>query len=304
MARKKKSMIGFDPLAWLDDDAVDKSDNNEVIESASPVTHTSGEMVNVLGKDIDINALVKSYGLIKDSLTGIVTDFYAELFSQYPAVIPLFKNTDEAGRAAKLSAALTLLFDNIQNEGALIDVLSDLGERHQAYGAEEAHYGIVAGLLIETCHKHVGRSWTKKMTASWKELMDGVAETMLSAYYDKPSLISKKNEEIIADEPINETIESVSGDVLMLENIQDISKSEELKAAMLEMVKSSDHINVDASLVARIDGSALQLLCGLFQYAKINGIKMGWVDPSDALLSAIEFVNLGEELELDYFGLF
>lgn len=308
MARKKKSMIGFDPLAWLDGDTGSDDETPPNTKEVKGSSYAKGEMIEVLGKSIDANALVKSYGLIQDSLSEIVTEFYEELFSQHPDVVPLFNNTDEAGRASKLSAALILLFNNINDEDALINMLSDLGNRHQAYGAEAEHYGVVAGILIDTCHKHVGRSWTKKMNVAWESLFVGVAETMLAAYHDnylseiEPVVVVDDNhiiESIIEDAPVDQ-----AGDVLMLENIQDISKSEELKENMLNMVKSSKQINIDASMVARIDGSALQLLCGLFQYAKTNDIKLSWVDPSDALLSSIEFMNLGEELELDYFGLF
>lgn len=307
MARKKKSMIGFDPLAWLDGDAGSDEEIAPNTKEEKGSSYAKGEMIEVLGQSIDANALFKSYGLIQDSLSEIVTEFYEELFSQCPDVVPLFNNTDEAGQASKLTAALILLFNNINDDDALINMLSDLGNRHQTYGAEAEYYGVVAGILIDTCHKHVGRSWTKKMTVAWESLLMGVAETMLAAYQDnclaeiEPVVVEDNHdiESIIEDAPVE-----LAGDVLMLENIQDISKSEELKENMLNMVKCSKQINIDASMVARIDGSALQLLCGFFQYAKTNDIKLSWVDPSDALLSSIEFMNLGEELELDYFGLF
>jgi len=101
-----------------------------------------------------------------------------------------------------------------------------------------------------------------------------------------------------------ETAESIEGDVLTLSGIQDISKSESLKEEMLDLVKDSKQIKIDASDVGRIDGSALQLLCGLFSYAKSNDIELSWIDPSDAMMASAEHLGVKDEIGLDYFGLF
>ena len=327
MARKKKSMIGFDPLAWLTDDdegsaSVDAvPDSNEEVKkitkketvenkaakklvkekaSAVKAEKVKEETIDVLGQTLDLTALSKSYVLIQDSLDEIVADFYAELFSQHPAVVPLFDNTDEEDRVRKLSAALRVLFDNIKNEVILESVLKDLGERHQTYGAEADHYSAVVSILIESCKKHLGRSWTKKMSAAWEGLLSGVTETMLSAYGDEISddVVEQADELDINESP------AIEGDVLVLESVQDISKSEALKQNMLDLIKESKHIHIHASIVGRVDGSALQLLCGLFEHAKTHDIKLSWIEPSDALLASVEYAGVQELLDLDYFGLF
>jgi hemoglobin-like flavoprotein/anti-anti-sigma regulatory factor len=314
MARKKKSMIGFDPLAWLGDDeegAVSEKKPTAKKKAAKPavekkkatkdkVSKDKEELVKVLGQTIDFTALVKGYDLVKDSIEDVVGDFYTELFSQHPGVVPLFDNTDEAGRANKLSSALKLLFDNLSDEPTLKTVLKDLGERHQAYGAEEAHYGEVARILIDTCKKHAGRSWTKKITTAWEGLLTGVAETMLAAYQQQ----DESTEEVEQSEETSEVVETIEGDVLTLNSIQDISKSDELKGEILSLVKGSKNIKIDATDVGRIDGSALQLLCGLFAHAKTHDITLSWIDPSDALVASAEYLGVHEQIGLDYFGLF
>lgn len=305
MARKKKSMIGFDPLAWLSEEESSEEDKKSVkkktvknkVEKPKPVKVETVQ-VSVLGKTIDRTALEKGYDLIKDSMTEVVSDFYATLFSRHPDVKPLFDNTNEADRASKLSAALKLLIDNIEDAAALHSVLEDLGKRHKAYGAEEVYYIAVADVLIETCKQHAGRSWTKKVTAAWQTLLTGVAETMLAAYPQQDAVAQQVE---MAEE--NKT-ESVDDNVLMLTGIQDISQSESLKKDMLELVKNNTEVKIDASNVSRVDGSTLQLLCGLFAYAKTNSIKLVWVDPSEALMMSAEYLGIKEQIELDYFGLF
>lgn len=302
MAKEKKSMIGFDPLAWLSEDEPDK--DTRVVKKAG-----NSKAINVFGKSIDENSITRSYALIQESLDEIVADFYKELFSEHPALIPLFENSDDASRATKLSAALNLLFENINDEQTLINVLTDLGSRHQAYGAEQAHYAVVASTLIETCHKHAGRKWTKKMTAAWELLLTGVAETMLAAYNDAVvEEVSTENamaehSEVIESDDTTPAAASDSN-TLILENVQDISKSNDLKEKMMALVKENKSISIDAVELTRIDGSALQLLAAFFQYADTHDIQLSWVEPSDSLMESAEYLGLKKILDLDYFGLF
>ena len=328
MVRKKKSMIGFDPLAWLSEEG--EAPENEKKATAKPAKKTKPKkavakkaatkkegvkkasvkkdqeiIINVLGQTVDKVVLLKGYELVKVSLEEMVADFYAELFSQYPGVEPLFENTDDAGRANKLSSALMVLFDNLDDDATLKTVLTDMGGRHQNYGSEPEHYTAVANVLLATCKKHVGRLWTKKINASWETLLTGVAETMLAAYTDEVPEDTPELQQAIEKTENKEEVKQIMGDeALTLEGVQDISKSESLKKQMLMLIKKNQPIKIDASDVSRIDGSALQLLCGLFVYAKANDIELSRVEPSDAMMSSAESLGLKESLQLDYFGLF
>jgi len=307
MARDKKSMIGFDPLAWLDDTGDKKSsqeDSNTSETSKKKVVKKDAKkqagknkpvIINVLGHAIDETALLKGYELAADVLEETVVVFYNELFSQYPAVKPLFENTTEKMQAEKLASALKLLIDNLYNEESLQSVLSDMGERHQNYGALPEHYPVVAELLVASFKNKIGRSWTKAISAAWVELLVSAAEAMCAAYKDDVFEIESEVE--LMELPTKSEIET-DHPVLQLNSIQDISKSQALKSEMLALINDNDVIDINASEVERIDGSALQLLCALFNYAHQNNLIINWIDPSDALKEATQTLGMQEILEL------
>jgi len=307
MARDKKSMIGFDPLAWLDDEGDKNSaeENKEPANSAKKKTvkkekkkvaeKSKPVIVNVLGHSVDETALLKGYELATDVLNETVVDFYNELFAQYPEVKPLFENTTEKMQADKLASALKLLIDNLHNDDALQSVLSDMGERHQSYGALPDHYPVVAELLVASFKNKIGRSWTKAISAAWMELIVSAAEVMCAAYKDD---VPETEPEV---EPMDLSTESeVETDhpVLQLNSIQDISKSQALKNEMMALINDNDEIDINAADVERIDGSALQLLCALFSYANQNNLIINWIDPSEALRDAAQILGMQEILEL------
>jgi hypothetical protein len=163
MAKNKKSMIGFDPLAWLDEDQAsseitpaensqseDRQDSavetpasgKKVATRKSASKKTAGrknaatvKQIELLGKQLDEVALLKGYQMAADKLDSIVEDFYGQLFSQYPEVQPLFARSDLAAQGKKLQAAVQLLVDHLHQPEKLQQALQDLGRRHQAYGA-------------------------------------------------------------------------------------------------------------------------------------------------------------------------
>jgi len=307
MARDKKSMIGFDPLAWLDDTGDNKSSqvdsNASETNKKKAVKKTTKKqtvknkpvMINVLGHSIDETALLKGYELAADVLEEAVVEFYNELFSQYPAVKPLFKNTTEKMQADKLASALKLLIDNLHNEDSLHSVLSEMGERHQDYGALPEHYSIVAELLVTSFKNKIGRSWTKAISAAWMELLVSAAETMCAAYKD--DVFEVESEVELMELPTKSEIET-DHPVLQLNCIQDISKSQALKSEMMALINDNDVIDINGEEVERIDGSALQLLCALFNYAHENNLIINWVNPSDSLKEATQILGMQEILEL------
>ena len=211
MAREKKSMIGFDPLAWLDDEAGDntaadkKNLTQEKKKTAVKVKKTNEKktakkdaekIITVMGHSLDETALLKGYGLAADVLDEVVADFYNELFTQHPEVKGLFENTTSASQANKLAAAIKLLADNLYNEDALNTTLTIMGERHQGYGVLPDHYPIVAELLVASFKKIIGRSWTKAVSAAWTELLVAAAEIMCAAYKDdieEEVIVEKEN---------------------------------------------------------------------------------------------------------------
>lgn len=295
MARDKKTMIGFDPLAWLDETDEKSTSRTNKKSVAKKVKKAKPVMINVLGHSLDETALLKGYELTRTALDEIVFDFYNELFIKYPAVKSLFENTDERVQAEYFSSIINLLIDNLHNEDTLQSVLTDMGERHNGDGVLAEYYPRMAELLVASCKNKIGRSWTKAISAAWMELLVAVENTLCTAYKDE------KFESEFDIEPVEVSTElgvDTNRHVLKLNNIQDISKSQALKNEMIALINDNDEIDIHASEVERIDGTALQLLCALVIYAGQNNLIINWVDPSEALKKSAQILGMQEILEL------
>lgn len=329
MARDKKSMIGFDPLAWLDKEEGEKSPaDKQSVDSKSGKSSLSNHkkksskgkksksMIDILGHSIDEGSLVKGYELSYEVIEEIIGDFYNELFNKYPHVKSLFANTTEQSQVDKLTAALKLVVDNLHNDNALRNALEDIGRRHQKYGAQLEHYPVVVDLLLASFKNKIGRSWTKAINSEWRSLLGAVSETMYSVYTEEPVVKqdSSTGVEAMADDgneiesEIPETVQAESGSQLSvgsesqlykLQSVQDISKSQTLKNDLVMLINDHDEIALDGSHVERIDGSALQLLSALFIYAKQNNLVINWHSPSEALRESARTIGVDKILELN-----
>ena len=180
----KKTKLGFDPLSWMQDEAdvemqpepTKKSDKRRSNKTAA----ASVANKNPLGLDAD--TLRSSFELLAPNADKMVSRFYDELFARFPAVKPLFANTTKAKQQKKLVSALKLVIANLDNPDALVPVLTDMGKRHQGYGAEAAHYGAVADTLLDVMKEFAGKAWTNKVHQAWSDALNLVAKTMLGGY--------------------------------------------------------------------------------------------------------------------------
>jgi|GEM_PF-972868 len=338
MAKNKKSMIGFDPLAWLDEEsagkdaapiesrqteqarggavktqaASKKAAGNKSTSKKAASKKTAGrkagatvKQIQLLGHKLDETALLKGHELAADKLDSIVETFYNQLFSQYPEVQPLFARSDLTAQGKKLQAAIQLLVDHLHQPQELEQSLRDLGRRHQSYGALPVHYPLVVELLLASFKQQLGRRWTRAINTAWQTLLTAASTVMCDAYEDAP--VSEEVEASAADTVQSENLTCIEPDesqsmraesLLELQVTQDISHSAALKAEMLSLLDSQQTIQIDASRVERIDGSALQLLCAMFLQAENNGVRLQWIEPSDALLQAAKYSGVTALLNL------
>lgn len=131
---------------------------------------------------LNVAALEDSFNLLLPQIDQVVGKFYDELFSRYPGVVPLFKNTDKRKQSQKLKAALGLVMKNLNNVDTLAKALTEMGRRHQNYGAIEAHYGAVADTLLDVMQEFAGEAWTQEVHDAWSHALGTIAEVMLKAY--------------------------------------------------------------------------------------------------------------------------
>ena len=185
MTDKKKSKLGYDPLAWMQEDSAaqtpePKSDN----QHGDKAMTGKNQSVNEHPLGLNVPVLKKSFNLLAPKIESVIADFYTDLFAKYPAVKPLFGNTTNAKQQQKLIGALKLVINNLENVDNLANALTTLGAKHQDYGAEPAHYEAVAEVLLSAMKKHAGRAWTKDVAGAWQHALEVIASTMLSAYSD------------------------------------------------------------------------------------------------------------------------
>ncbi|MDH5178948.1 MAG: globin domain-containing protein [Gammaproteobacteria bacterium] len=114
----------------------------------------------------------------------LVRRFYQELFKRHPAVKPMFANSNQSEQEKKLLTALQLVVNNLRKPEKLTNALHALGEKHQAYGAEPAHYDAVAAVLLDVMQELAGPLWSEQIHTAWADALGTIKQAMLSAYRD------------------------------------------------------------------------------------------------------------------------
>ena len=180
----KKTKLGFDPLAWMQDEGEPeaKAESEKMTAKKATVKAVGKSTKNVLGLEADI--LRSSFELIAPQAEEVMSRFYDELFSRFPDVVPMFKNTTKAKQMKMLLASLKLVINNLDSPDKLVPALQELGKRHKGYGAVPEHYTAVAETLMDVMKEFAGKAWTKKVHNAWSDALNLVAETMLGAYED------------------------------------------------------------------------------------------------------------------------
>ncbi|MFO7551055.1 MAG: methyl-accepting chemotaxis protein [Haliea sp.] len=126
--------------------------------------------------------LEESFALLAPNAERLVARFYEKLFQDYPSVKPLFANTTTAEQQTKLLAALKLVVNNLRKPEQLKQALTQLGARHQGYGAEPAHYDAVASTLLAVMAETAGSAWNSLYERAWRSALNVINDVMLGAY--------------------------------------------------------------------------------------------------------------------------
>ncbi|MFT5368511.1 MAG: methyl-accepting chemotaxis protein [Candidatus Latescibacterota bacterium] len=135
---------------------------------------------NPLGLELEI--LESSFAALAPQAEALVARFYEVLFEKFPAVKPMFTETDIEKQQKKLLDSLVLVVNNLRNPDKLVPALQALGKKHQNYGAVAEHYGAVAEVLVEVMAEFAGDLWSDEVEAAWSDALQLVANVMLDAY--------------------------------------------------------------------------------------------------------------------------
>jgi len=123
--------------------------------------------------------------LVKGSWSFIVMNpvgagqlFYERLFEVAPGVRHLFKG-DIKHQARKLINMVTLVVTKIDKLDDIIEEVKLLGQRHNRYGAEPAHYQVVGECLLWTLEKGLGDKWNDETREAWTKVYGILADAMI-----------------------------------------------------------------------------------------------------------------------------
>jgi len=115
---------------------------------------------------------------IAESAAGL---FYQRLFEIDPTTRALFRDTDMAQQRRKLLHVLGVAVSSLDNLGALMKTVEDLGRRHAGYGVKDAHYDSVGAALLWTLEEGLGSAWTPEAAAAWTEIYGLLSGIMRAA---------------------------------------------------------------------------------------------------------------------------
>ncbi len=193
----KKKKLGFDPLSWMNEHAEQSasgeshSEKSDIGESESDENNTSNniqeKVKNKVAKKkhplgLNVAVLESSFSAVSSQAEQLVELFYNKLFKAHPEVIPLFENTTQKKQQAMLLGALKLVVANLNNVDVLTQTLTKLGEKHQGYGAVEAHYPVVRDILLSALQETAGDAWNEEVYTAWFDALNVIAKVMTDAY--------------------------------------------------------------------------------------------------------------------------
>jgi hemoglobin-like flavoprotein len=104
--------------------------------------------------------------------------FYDNLFEADPSLRPLFKG-DMEQQAAKLTLMINAAVNKLTDLGTLSPILQQLGQRHETYGVQPAHYSIVGAALLKTLGQGLGSDFTDEVEQAWTDVYGVMVGVMM-----------------------------------------------------------------------------------------------------------------------------
>lgn len=111
----------------------------------------------------------------------ITTRFYQLMFSNHPELLNIFNhaNQRQGRQQTALANVVYAAAANIDNLGAIIPVVKQIGEKHRALGVLPEHYPIVGGNLLAAIKDVLGDAATDDIIGAWGEAYGVIAEAFI-----------------------------------------------------------------------------------------------------------------------------
>ncbi|MCH7486897.1 MAG: histidine kinase [Proteobacteria bacterium] len=130
--------------------------------------------------DAQIKLVQDSFAKVESGPADTAAVFYDRLFDIAPDLKPLFKG-DMKAQGRKLMTMIKTAVNGLDDVGALIPALEDLGRRHVGYGVKDADYDTVGAALLWTLEKGLGDDFTGEARDAWSTVYTLLAWIMTGA---------------------------------------------------------------------------------------------------------------------------
>lgn len=111
----------------------------------------------------------------------ITTRFYQLMFSNHPELLNIFNhaNQRQGRQQTALANAVYAAAANIDNLGAIIPVVKQIGQKHRALGILPEHYPIVGENLLAAIKDVLGDAATDDIINAWAEAYGVIADAFI-----------------------------------------------------------------------------------------------------------------------------
>ncbi|MFM1653345.1 NO-inducible flavohemoprotein [Brevibacillus sp. B_LB10_24] len=113
---------------------------------------------------------------------AITTRFYERLFAQHPELLNIFNhaNQKQGRQQTALANAVYAAAAHIDNLGAIIPVVEQIGHKHRSLGIKPEHYPIVGENLLAAIKDVLGDAATDEIIQAWAEAYGVIADAFIS----------------------------------------------------------------------------------------------------------------------------
>lgn len=128
-----------------------------------------------------INIIKSTVPVLEEHGKKITTRFYQLMFGNHPELLNIFNhaNQREGRQQTALANTVYAAAANIDNLGAIIPVVKQIGEKHRALGVKPEHYPIVGENLLAAIKDVLGDAATDEIIDAWAKAYQVIADAFI-----------------------------------------------------------------------------------------------------------------------------
>lgn len=128
-----------------------------------------------------VRSSFKAVAAVDDGPERLARTFYAILFARSPETREFFPAAMDLQRD-RLIAAISHVVDRLDESGAILHYLAQLGRDHRKYGVTDEHYVAVGNALLSALESFGGAQlWTEEVDSAWRNAFAVISAAMTEA---------------------------------------------------------------------------------------------------------------------------